>query len=182
MSVALYYFSFLISSILIILVGIPLLLLIFWILDKRVLNGKFKLRWRILASIVLPLVLVAFSYAYDYYAPYFSSSQLNKHLKEDLKIGVDLPSYKIIDFKRFSPGGDDFEEDFILSFKNDEILYLSSQLDSLCQNDNRWSKSDSTYVFKKDNFDENNQMIDEVVEKLIIQPSEKMAKYVYLVI
>ena len=85
MSVALYYFSFLISSILIILVGIPLLLLIFWILDKRVLNGKCKLRWRILASIVLPLVLVAFSYAYDYYAPYFSSSQLNKHLKEDLR-------------------------------------------------------------------------------------------------
>ena len=79
------FLSLIISSVVLLLVLVPLLLLVFWGVNRWFLKGKFKLIYKILLSICLPFLLICFIFIYTYYAPY-STSDMNKRLVGILKV------------------------------------------------------------------------------------------------
>ena len=131
--------SLTISSVLILLVLVPLLRLVFWAANKWLLKGKFKLLYRILLSICLPFVLICFMFLYSYYAPY-SISDMNERL-ERLIPEIKLPPYTITEFSSRYPEGDDLKETYQIVFKNGKDLALKRTLDSLITANPKWKNS-----------------------------------------
>ena len=163
--------SLTISSVLILLVLVPLLRLVFWAANKWLLKGKFKLLYRILLSICLPFVLICFMFLYSYYAPY-SISDMNERL-ERLIPEIKLPPYTITEFSSRYSEGDDIKESYQIVFKNGKGLALKRTLDSLIIANPKWKKKDNEYVY--DTIFEGT----EVIDSIIIRPLNGTATFIY---
>ena len=163
--------SLTISSVLILLVLVPLLLLVLWAANKWLLKGKLKLIYRILLSICIPFVLICFIFLYTYYAPY-STSDMNERL-EQLIPEIKLPPYTITEFSSRYPEGDDLKETYQIVFKNDKDLALKRSLDSLIIANPKWKKFDNEYVY--DTIFEGT----EVIDSIIIRPLNGTATFIY---
>lgn len=163
--------SLTISSVLILLVLVPLLLLVFWAANKWLLKGKLKLIYRILLSICIPFVLICFIFLYTYYAPY-STSDMNKRLERIIP-EIKLPSYTITEFSSRYPEGDDLKETYQIVFKNGKDLALKRSLDSLIIANPKWKKFDNEYVY--DTIFEGT----EVIDSIIIRPLNGTATFIY---
>ena len=151
--------SLTISSVLILLVLVPLLRLVFWAANKWLLKGKLKLLYRILLSICFPFVLICFMFLYSYYAPY-SISDMNERL-ERLIPEIKLPPYTITEFSSRYPEGDDLKETYQIVFKNGKDLALKRTLDSLITANPKWKKFDNEYVY--DTIFEGTEVIDSII-------------------
>lgn len=163
--------SLTISSVLILLVLVPLLRLVLWAANKWLLKGKFKLLYRILLSICLPFVLICFMFLYSYYAPY-SISDMNERL-ERLIPEIKLPPYTITEFSSRYPEGDDLKETYQIVFKNGKDLALKRTLDSLITANPKWKNINNEYVY--DTIFEGT----EVIDSIIIRPLNGTATFIY---
>lgn len=153
------------------IVAILFLLLVFWLINRLLLDGKFKLLYRIILSTALPIISICCFIAYTYYEPYRTTTMNNR--LEEIGIGIKLPRYKIIEYNEDHVGGDDFEITYTLMFKDDKIKELIPQLDSLCNANDKWEKDRDSYIFTVLFFEQ------EVSETLYIKPDSLTAKFVY---
>ena len=164
------FLSLIISSVVLLLVLVPLLLLVFWALNRWVLKGKFKLIYRILLSICLPFLIICLMFIYTYYAPY-STSDMNERL-ERLVPEIKLPPYKITKYSSIYLEGDDLKDTYQMVFKNGKDLALKRTLDSLITANPKWKKFDNEYVY--DTIFEGT----EVIDSIIIRPLKGTATFV----
>ena len=165
------FLSLIISSVVLLLVLVPLLLLVFWGVNRWLLKGKFKLIYRILLSICLPFLLICFVFIYTYYAPY-STSDMNKRL-EWLIPEIKLPPYTITKYSSRYLEGDDLKDTYQMVFKNGKDLALKRTLDSLIAANPKWKKNDDVYVY--DTIFEGT----EVIDSIIIRPLNGTATFIY---
>ena len=163
--------SLILSSGVFLVVSIPLLLLVSWAVNRWLLKGRFKLLYRILLSICLPLLLISFVFFDTYYSPY-STSDMNERL-ERFAPEIKLPPYAITNYSSCYVGGDDLKETYQIVFKNGKDLELKRTLDSLIVANSKWKKIDNEYVYDTI-FWEN-----EVVDSIIIRPLSGTATFIY---
>ena len=164
------FLSLIISSVVLLLVLVPLLLLVFWALNRWVLKGKFKLIYRILLSICIPFVLICFIFLYTYYAPY-STSDMNERL-ERLVPEIKLPPYKITKYSSIYLEGDDLKDTYQMVFKNGKDLELKRKLDSLIVVNPKWKNINNEYIYDTTFWGY------EVVDSIIIRPLKGTATFV----
>lgn len=163
--------SLIISSVVILVVSIPILLLVFWAVNRWLLKGRFKLLYRILLSICLPLLFISIVFLYAYYTPY-STSDMDM-MFEQLAPEIKLPPYSITEYSSGYVGGDDLKETYQIEFKKGKDLELKRTLDSLIVANPKWKKIDDEYVYDTI-FWEN-----EVVDSIIIRPLNGTATFIY---
>ena len=163
--------SLIVSSVIILLVLVPILLLVFWGANRWLLKEKFKLLYRILLSICLPFLIICLIFIYTYYAPYCTSN-MNERL-ERLIPDIKLPPYTITEFSSRYPEGDDLKETYQIVFKNGKGLALQRTLDSLIIANPKWKKMDNEYVY--DTIFEGTEIIDSI----IIRPLNGTATFIY---
>ncbi len=155
-------------------------LFVLWLIDKFLLHGKFKKKYRVLVSIALP-VLIVVAFVLDIrYGPY-RESRLNRMLKED-GVELKLPSYKIVDYKS-GFYADDVWDKYEIVFKDDRIMELVPKMDSLCtvpikfirlddpDSYQGWSKEDDCYKYSIEDFCQEKRV------ELTICPKEGTAEY-----
>ena len=164
-------FSLIISSLVLLLVLVPLLRLVFWATNRWLLKGRFKLVYRILLSICLPFLLICFIFIYTYYAPY-STSDMNKRL-ECLIPEIKLPPYTITKYSSRYLEGDDLKDTYQMVFKNGKDLALKRTLDSLITANPKWKNINNEYVY--DTIFEGTEIIDSI----IIRPLNGTATFIY---
>lgn len=146
-------------------IGTSFFLLLCWLIDKYLLQGKFKKKWRILFSVAVPVLFLFSCMLYDHHAPY-STSRLNKEL-EEIGLGIELPPYKIVDYnEQIIP---DSDRNYKIAFTDDEILLMIPQLDSLCDVTPNWSKEKGIYQYHLTDFDNCGGMV------MTINPSQRTA-------
>lgn len=162
-------------------------LFVLWLIDKYLLHGKFKMKYRVLVSIALP-VLIVVAFVLDIrYGPY-CESRLNKRLLAD-GIEMKLPPYKIVDYKdgviASAPmvWGDDAYELYEIVLKDDRITELVPMMDSLCTSPIKfiriddpdsyqgWSKENDCYKYSSVDFRQETRV------ELTICPKEGTAEY-----
>ena len=165
------FLSLIISSVVLLLVLVPLLLLVFWGVNRWFLKGKFKLIYRFLLSICLPFLLICFIFIYTYYAPY-STSDMNKRL-ECLIPEIKLPPYTITKYSSRYLEGDDLKDTYQMVFKNGKDLAMKRTLDSLITANPKWKNIDNEYVY--DTIFEGTEIIDSI----IIRPLNGTATFIY---
>lgn len=165
------FLSLIISSVVLLLVLVPLLLLVFWGVNRWLLKGKFKLIYRILLSICLPFLLICVIFLHTYYAPY-STSDMDKRL-ERLIPEIRLPPYTITKYSSRFLEGDDLKDTYQMVFKNGKDLALKRTLDSLIAANPKWKKNDDVYVY--DTIFEGT----EVIDSIIIRPLNGTATFIY---
>ena len=66
-------------AVIFLIVAILFLLIVLWAINRWLLKRKLKLKYRMLLSIGIPIVLVGLAFLDLYYAPY-STSDMNKRL------------------------------------------------------------------------------------------------------
>ena len=161
---------FCIYSAILFIIVFPILLLILWVVNKWILNGKIKLIYRILLSISLPLAFIAFGYV-DMLHAYYSTSNMNNRLK---RIGVEitLPPYEITEYKNEHVIADDFRDIYQIVFENTSIKSMKPTLDSLCNASDKWAKRGGEYIFNSISFE------NELNDSLIIRPDKGTATFV----
>lgn len=155
-------------------------LLVLWLIDKYLLHGKFKKKYRALASIALPVLIVVAFVLEIRHGPY-CESRLNKRLKED-GMEIKLPPYKIVDYKS-GFYADDAWNTYEIVFKDNRIMELVPKMDSLCtvpikfirlddpDSYQGWSKEDECYKYSSVDFSQETRV------ELKICPKEGTAEY-----
>lgn len=164
-------FIIIIYAIIVFVVAVPILLLIFWLTNKFLLGGRMKLRYRVVLSIVLPLLFLGGFIIYLYYEPY-RTSIMDDRLK-GMGIGIKLPQYKITNYVSSFVGGDDIKDTYTIEFKKNNVMQLIPQLESLCKTNSKWTKENNSYIYKVEFFEY------EVYETFTINPSKGTAEFVH---
>ena len=164
----LFFFAY--YAVIFLIVAIPFLLLVTWAVNRWLLKRKLKLRYRILLSIGIPVLLVGFAFLDMYYAPY-STSNMNERLS-NLVPEIGLPSYKITEYSSVYVGGDDLKDTYQIVFKDGKDESLKSKLDSLVSTNPKWKRIDNEYVYDTI-FWEN-----EIVDSIIIRPMSGTATFI----
>ena len=165
--VLLYFFYF---AAIFLVVAIPFLLLVFWAVNRWILKRRFRLLYRILLSIGIPVLVVGLAYIDLYYAPY-STSNMDERLAK-LVPEIKLPPYKVTDYSSVYVGGDDLKDTYQIIFKNGKDEILKSKLDSLVRINSKWKKSGNEYAYDTIFWD------DEVVDSIIVRPLEGTATFI----
>lgn len=164
----LFFFAY--YAVIFLIVAIPFLLLVTWAVNRWLLKRKLKLRYRILLSIGIPILLVGFAFLDIYYTPY-STSNMNERLS-NLVPEIKLPSYKITEYSSVYVGGDDLKDTYQIVFKDGKDESLKSKLDSLVSTNPKWKRIDNEYVYDTI-FWEN-----EIVDSIIIRPMSGTATFI----
>ena len=162
--------SLILGSIVLLLVSVPLLLLLFWAVNRWILDGKFKLLYRILLSIGIPFLFICIVFIDTYYTPY-STSDMNERM-ERLIPEIKLPPYAITNYSSCYVGGDDLKETYQIVFKNGKDLELKRTLDSLLIVNPKWKNNDNEYVYDTIFWE------DEIVDSIIIRPLDGSATFI----
>lgn len=166
--IQLLYFT--VQAIMLLVVAVPILLLILWVVNKWILNGKIKLLYRILLSIAIPLAFIAFGYV-DMLHAYYSTSNMNNRLKR-LGVEIKLPPYEITEYKNEHVIADDFRDIYQMVFEDASIKSMKPTLDSLCNASDKWAKRGGEYIFNSISFE------NELNDSLIIRPDKGTATFV----
>jgi len=165
--VLLFFFYY---AIIFLIVAIPFLLVVLWAVNKWLLKRKLKLKYRILLSIGVPILLVALVFMDIYYAPYSTSNMDNMLLQ--LVPEIKLPPYKITDYSSVYVGGDDLKDTYQIAFKDGKDESLRSKLDSLVIINPKWKKNGKEYVYDTIFFE------NEIVDSIIVRPMEGTATFI----
>ena len=165
--VLLFFFYY---AIIFLIVAIPFLLVLFWAVNKWLLKRKIKLRYRILLSIGVPILLVALVFMDIYFAPY-STSNMDGMLSQ-LVPEIKLPPYKITDYSSVYVGGDDLKDTYQIVFKDGKDESLRSKLDSLVIINPKWKRNGNEYVYDTIFFE------NEIVDSIIVRPMEGTATFI----
>ena len=159
------------SAIIMFVVAVPTLLLIFWLINRFLLGGRFKLVYRIVLSFVLPLLFLGGMIGYSCYEPY-STLIMNNRL-EDIGMDVELPQYSITNYSSNYIGMDDRKDTYTIEFEDDDVKNLIPVLDSLCYTSASWIKVDDDYTYRVEFFE------GEEYETFTINPICKTAEFVH---
>ena len=159
-----------IYAIIVSVVAIPILLLVSWLANRFLLGGRIRLIYRVIISIVLPLLFFGGLIIYSYYEPY-RTSVMDNRLK-DIGLDIKLPQYKITNYVSSFVGGDDIKDTYTIEFKNN-VMQLIPQLDSLCNTNPKWTKENNSYIYKVEFFEY------EVYETFAINPNNGTAEFVH---
>ena len=165
--VILFFFYY---AIIFLIVAIPFLLVLLWAVNKWLLKRKIKLKYRILLSIGVPILLVVLAFLDIYYAPYSTSNMDNMLLQ--LVPEIKLPPYKITDYSSVYVGGDDLKDTYQIAFKDGKDESLRSKLDSLVIINPKWKKNGKEYVYDTIFFE------NEIVDSIIVRPMEGTATFI----
>lgn len=165
--VLLFFFYY---AIIFLIVAIPFLLVVLWAVNKWLLKRKLKLKYRILLSIGVAILLVALVFMDIYYAPYSTSNMDNMLLR--LVPEIKLPPYKITDYSSVYVGGDDLKDTYQIAFKDGKDESLRSKLDSLVIINPKWKKNGKEYVYDTIFFE------NEIVDSIIVRPMEGTATFI----
>ena len=165
--VILFFFYY---AIIFLIVAIPFLLVLLWAVNKWLLKRKIKLKYRILLSIGVPILLVVLAFLDIYYAPY-STSNMDSMLSQ-LVPEIKLPTYKITEYSSVYVGGDDLKDTYHIVFKDGKDESLRSKLDSLVIFTPKWKRNGNEYVYDTI-FWEN-----EIVDSIIVRPLEGTATFI----
>ena len=165
--VLLFFFYY---AIIFLIVAIPFLLVLLWAVNKWLLKRKIKLRYRILLSIGVPILLVVLAFMDIYYAPYSASNMDN--MLSQLVPEIKLPPYKITDYSSLYVGGDDLKDTYQIAFKDGKDESLRSKLDSLVIINPKWKRNGNEYVYDTIFFE------NEIVDSIIVRPMEGTATFI----
>ena len=165
--VLLFFFYY---AIIFLIVAIPFLLVLLWAVNKWLLKRKIKLRYRILLSIGVPILLVVLAFLDIYYAPY-STSNMDSMLSQ-LVPEIKLPTYKITEYSSVYVGGDDLKDTYHIVFKDGKDESLKSKLDSLVIINPKWKRNGNEYVYDTIFFE------NEIVDSIIVRPMEGTATFI----
>ena len=158
------------SAIIIFVVAVPTLLVIFWLINRFLLNGRIKLVHRIVLSVVLPLLFLGGMIGYSYYEPY--STLIMNHRLEDIGMDIKLPRYTIINYTSHFRI-DDRKDTYTIEFEDDNVRDLIPLLDSLYYTSPNWTKEDNNYIYKVEFYE------GEVYETFTINPNCGTAEFVH---
>ena len=150
--------------------AIPFLLVLLWAVNKWLLKRKIKLRYRILLSIGVPILLVVLAFLDIYYAPY-STSNMDSMLSQ-LVPEIKLPTYKITEYSSVYVGGDDLKDTYHIVFKDGKDESLRSKLDSLVIINPKWKRNGNEYVYDTIFFE------NEIVDSIIVRPMKGTATFI----
>ena len=159
------------SAIIMFVIAVPTLLLVFWLINRFLLGGKFRLVYRIVLSIVLPLLVLGGMIGYSCYEPY-STLIMNNRL-EDIGMDVELPQYSITNYSSNYIGMDDRKDTYTIEFEDDDVKNLIPVLDSLCNTNANWMKGDDDYTYRVEFFE------GEEYETFTINPNFGTAEFVH---
>ena len=165
--VILFFFYY---AIIFLIVAIPFLLVLLGAVNKWLLKRKLKLKYRILLSIGVPILLVALVFMDIYYAPYSTSNMDNMLLQ--LVPEIKLPPYKITDYSSVYVGGDDLKDTYHIVFKDGKDESLRSKLDSLVIINPKWKRNGNEYVYDTIFFE------NEIVDSIIVRPMKGTATFI----
>jgi hypothetical protein len=165
--VILFFFYY---AIIFLIVAIPFLLVLLWAVNKWLLKRKIKLKYRILLSIGVPILLVVLAFLDIYYAPY-STSNMDSMLSQ-LVPEIKLPTYKITEYSSVYVGGDDLKDTYHIVFKDGKDESLRSKLDSLVIINPKWKRNGNEYVYDTIFFE------NEIVDSIIVRPMEGTATFI----
>lgn len=165
--VLLFFFYY---AIIFLIVVIPFLLVLFWAVNKWLLKRKIKLRYRILLSIGVPILLMVLAFMDIYYAPYSTSNMDN--MLSQLVPEIKLPQYKITEYSSVYVGGDDLKDTYHIVFKDGKDESLRSKLDSLVIINPKWKRNGNEYVYDTIFFE------NEIVDSIIVRPMEGTATFI----
>ena len=165
--VLLFFFYY---AIIFLIVAIPFLLVVLWAVNKWLLKRKLKLKYRILLSIGVPILLVVLAFMDIYYAPYSASNMDN--MLSQLVPEIKLPPYKITDYSSLYVGGDDLKDTYQIAFKDGKDESLRSKLDSLVIINPKWKRNGNEYVYDTIFFE------NEIVDSIIVRPMEGTATFI----
>ena len=165
--VILFFFYY---AIIFLIVAIPFLLVLLWAVNKWLLKRKIKLKYRILLSIGVPILLVVLAFLDIYYAPY-STSNMDSMLSQ-LVPEIKLPTYKITEYSSVYVGGDDLKDTYHIVFKDGKDESLRSKLDSLVIINPKWKRNGNKYVYDTIFFE------NEIVDSIIVRPMEGTATFI----
>lgn len=159
------------SAIIMFVIAVPTLLLVFWLINRFLLGGKFRLLYRIVLSVVLPLLVLGGTIGYSCYEPY-STLIMNNRL-EDIGMDVELPQYSITNYSSNYIGMDDRKDTYTIEFEDDDVKSLIPLLDSLCTTSANWIKGVDSYTYQVEFFD------GEEYETFTINPNSGTAEFVH---
>lgn len=165
--VLLFFFYY---AIIFLIVAIPFLLVLLWAVNKWLLKRKIKLKYRILLSIGVPILLVVLAFLDIYYAPY-STSNMDSMLSQ-LVPEIKLPTYKITEYSSVYVGGDDLKDTYHIVFKDGKDESLRSKLDSLVIINPKWKRNGNEYVYDTIFFE------NEIVDSIIVRPMKGTATFI----
>ena len=165
--VILFFFYY---AIIFLIVAIPFLLVLLWAVNKWLLKRKIKLRYRILLSIGVPILLVVLAFMDIYYAPYSASNMDN--MLSQLVPEIKLPTYKITEYSSVYVGGDDLKDTYHIVFKDGKDESLRSKLDSLVIINPKWKRNGNEYVYDTIFFE------NEIVDSIIVRPMKGTATFI----
>ena len=165
--VILFFFYY---AIIFLIVAIPFLLVLLWAVNKWLLKRKIKLKYRILLSIGVPILLVVLAFMDIYYAPYSTSNMDN--MLSQLVPEIKLPTYKITEYSSVYVGGDDLKDTYHIVFKDGKDESLRSKLDSLVIINPKWKRNGNEYVYDTIFFE------NEIVDSIIVRPMKGTATFI----
>ena len=165
--VILFFFYY---AIIFLIVAIPFLLVLLWAVNKWLLKRKIKLKYRILLSIGVPILLVVLAFLDIYYAPY-STSNMDSMLSQ-LVPEIKLPTYKITEYSSVYVGGDDLKDTYHIVFKDGKDESLRSNLDSLVIINPKRKRNGNEYVYDTIFFE------NEIVDSIIVRPMKGTATFI----
>ena len=165
--VLLFFFYY---AIIFLIVAIPFLLVLLWAVNKWLLKRKIKLRYRILLSIGVPILIVVLAFMDIYYAPYSASNMDN--MLSQLVPEIKLPQYKITEYISVYVGGDDLKDTYHIVFKDGKDESLRCKLDSLAIINPKWKRNGNEYVYDTIFFE------NEIVDSIIVRPMEGTATFI----
>ncbi len=157
-------------AVIFLILAIPFLLLVSWAVNRWLLKRKLKLKYRILFSIGVPILLVVLAFLDIYYAPY-NTSNMDGMLSQ-LVPEIKLPPYKITEYSSVYVGGDDLKDTYHIIFKDGKDETLRSKLDSLVIINPKWKRNGNEYVYDTVFFE------NEIVDSIIVRPSEGTATFI----
>ena len=157
-------------AVIFLIIAIPFLLLVSWAVNRWLLKRKLKLRYWILLSIGIPILLVVLAFLDIYYAPY-STSNMDGILSQ-LVPEIKFPPYKITEYSSVYVGGDDLKDTYHIVFKDGKDETLRSKLDSLVIINPKWKRNGNEYVYDTVFFE------NEIVDSIIVRPSEGTATFI----
>ena len=157
-------------AVIFLILAIPFLLLVSWAVNRWLLKRKLKLKYWILFSIGVPILLVVLAFLDIYYAPY-STSNMDGMLSQ-LVPEIKLPPYKITEYSSVYVGGDDLKDTYHIIFKDGKDETLRSKLDSLVIINPKWKRNGNEYVYDTVFFE------NEIVDSIIVRPSEGTATFI----
>ena len=157
-------------AVIFLIVAIPFLLLVLWAVNRWLLKRKLKLRYWILISIGIPILLVVLAFLDIYYTPY-STSDMDARLSQ-LVPEIKLPPYKITEYSSVYVGGDDLRDTYHIVFKDGKDETLRNKLDNLVIINPKWKRNGNEYVYDTVFFE------NEIVDSIIVRPTEGTATFI----